>query len=229
MINEGGDALQPNLSEYTAFDVEGSWEADGKSRVGINQISGSSQYDVLNNEQDIYLVTKLPTAYLWSQTGAGTYSEYIPFGGTVATLPQFSDDFVNYSMNIAGASNNVAYNNSISIVVDNPIGNFPTNTVFTDSYTVKQGAKYGEYSNPTPVVYASSSILTTSGSGGDYYANPGEIYFTTDEIARLNTAASNNEQPQVPQLSDDYNFLLTSTFTLSPVFEYITGGSGGEK
>ena len=227
LINEGGDALQPNLSEYTAFDVEGSWEADGKSRVGINQISGSSQYDILNNEQDIYLVTKLPTAYLWSQTGAGTYSEYIPFGGTVATLPQFSDDFVNYSMNIAGASNNVAYNNSISIVVDNPIGNFPTNTVFTDSYTVKQGAKYGEYSNPTPVVYASSSILTTSGSGGDYYANPGEIYFTTDEIARLNTAASNNEQPQVPQLSDDYNFLLTSTFTLSPVFEYITGGSGG--
>ena len=224
LINEGGDALQPNLSEYTAFDVEGSWQADGKSRVGINQISGSSQYDILNNEQDIYLVTKLPTAYLWSQTGAGTYSEYIPFGGTVATLPQFSDDFVNYSMNIAGASNNVAYNNSINIVVDNPIGNFPTNTVFTDSYTVKQGAKYGEYSNPTPVVYASSSILTTSGSGGDYYANPGEIYFTTDEIARLNTAASNTEQPQVPQLSDDYNFLLTSTFTLSPLFRYLTGG-----
>ena len=224
LINEGGDALQPNLSEYTAFDVEGSWQADGKSRVGINQISGSSQYDVLNNEQDIYLVTKLPTAYLWSQTGAGTYSEYIPFGGTVATLQQFSDNFVNYSMNIAGASNNTAYNNSIDIVVDNPIGNFPTNsptTVFTDSYTVKQGAKYGEYNG---TVYASSSILTTSGSGGDYYANPGEIYFTTDEIARLNTAASNNEQPQVPQLSDDYNFLLTSTFTLSPLFRYLTGG-----
>ena len=42
LINDTGDALQPNLSPYTAFDVEGSWGEGENARVGINQVSGSS-------------------------------------------------------------------------------------------------------------------------------------------------------------------------------------------
>ena len=36
------------LPPYTAFDVRQSWNNFGGSTVAINQVSGSSQYDLLN-------------------------------------------------------------------------------------------------------------------------------------------------------------------------------------
>ena len=232
LINEGGDALQPNLSEYTAFDVEGSWKEGGKSRVGINQISGSSQYDVLNNEQDVYLVTKLPTAYLWSQVGSGEYSNYIPLGGTSITIPSINDTFIQYGMNIAGSSYNSAANDNITATFENMIGQFPTSIVDTiaDDYTVQYFDRYG-LSGSNGTVYASSSITITSASAspapGNPYSNPGEIYFNTDQIAINNDAAGDNAQPTGNELSDDYNFVLNGTVTVSPPSRYLTGGSGG--
>ena len=42
MINGGGDALNPLISPYTAYDVLGTWDNGGQGQVGINQISGST-------------------------------------------------------------------------------------------------------------------------------------------------------------------------------------------
>ena len=53
LINDSGDAKQPQLSPYTAFDVEGSWDEGGIGRVGLGTISGSTQYNALNNFQSI--------------------------------------------------------------------------------------------------------------------------------------------------------------------------------
>ena len=45
MINPGGDALNPLISPYTAYDVLGTWDEGGLGQVGINQVSGSTQFD----------------------------------------------------------------------------------------------------------------------------------------------------------------------------------------
>ena len=52
MINGSGDALNPLISPYTAYDVLGTWDNGGQGQVGINQISGSTQFDALNGYQE---------------------------------------------------------------------------------------------------------------------------------------------------------------------------------
>ena len=221
LINEGGDALQPNLSPYTAFDVQGSFQEDGKSRVGINQISGSSQYDILNNEQDIYLVTKLPTPYMWSLTGAGTYSDYIPLGFSPAQSPFTNNDFEQYGMSIEGAPYAAGNENARVVDLTNLLSSSAQD--MENSYSVLHAERYG-LSGSDATIFASSSIVTGSaGSPGGLqtYANPGEFFFNTDQFAFDNdnvggvTPGRSSLQPTGTGLSDDYtittNYKVPST------------------
>ena len=225
LINEGGDPKQPNLSPYTAFDIQGSWQAGGVARVGINQISGSTQYDILNNIQSVYEVTKLPSPYLYSQTGATTFSTWIPLGSDTYNVPSNDDEFVNYSMGIEGAPYSTI-KDEIQISLPNLVSG-SANPIKTD-YTVNYGARYGfSGSNPggsTPTVYASSSIITASGTPTPLptYALPGEVFFNTDQFACDNdncqnvTPGRSSLQPQGNQLSDNYTINLEAQFPSTP-------------
>lgn len=217
LINEGGDAKQPNLSPYTAFDIQGSWQANGVARIGVNQSSGSTQYDILNNIQSVYEVTKLPTPYLYSQTGATSFSTWIPLGSDTYNVESNDDEFVNYSMNIEGAP--YSSNNNLSITLPNLVSG-STNLIPTD-YTVTYDARYG-FSGSTPIlptlptVYASSSIVTESVA----YAVPGEVFFNQDQFAKDNDdpqyPTRSSLQPQGNQLSDNYTINLEAQFPSTP-------------
>ena len=76
MINPGGDALNPLISPYTAYDVLGTWDNGGLGQVGINQISGSTQFDALNGFQTTFKVGQQAIPLLYSQTSANTFDKY---------------------------------------------------------------------------------------------------------------------------------------------------------
>jgi len=234
LINEGGDAKQPNLSPYTAFDIQGSWQADGVARIGVNQSSGSTQYDVLNNIQSVYEVTKLPSPYLYSQTGASTFSTWIPLGSDTYNVASNDDEFMNYSMGIAGAPYSED-NNEININLPNLVSGSNNRTMPTN-YTVNYEARYGfSGSNPggsVPTVYASSSIITASAAAPlpSIYALPGEVFFNQDQFAydNDNTPARSSLQPKGNQLSDNYIINLDAEFPSTPP-HYIRTSPFGDK
>ena len=235
LINEGGDAKQPNLSPYTAFDIQGSWQADGVARIGVNQSSGSTQYDVLNNIQSVYEVTKLPSPYLYSQTGASTFSTWIPLGSDTYNVASNDDEFMNYSMGIEGAPYSTI-KDELQISLPNLVSG-SANPIKTD-YTVNYGARYGfSGSNPggsTPTIYASSSIITASGTPTPLptYALPGEVFFNTDQFACDNdncenvTPGRSSLQPQGNQLSDSYTINLEAQFPSTPPSLIRTNNNG---
>ena len=119
LINDSGDALQPNLSPYTAYDVEGSWVEGEGARVGINQVSGSSQYDQLNGLNPIKYVAKEPVAVLWSQTGADTFRSDLPLAGAPGIVSTFTASFLSYGMVVQGR-NFIANDQDDKII---PLGN----------------------------------------------------------------------------------------------------------
>jgi hypothetical protein len=71
-------------------------------RVGINQISGSSQFDQINGLQPIYKVAESPVAVLWSQTGANTTASTIGVEGAAGLVSTFQADFLSYAMQASG-------------------------------------------------------------------------------------------------------------------------------
>ena len=67
LINGSGDANNPNLSPYTAFDIKGTWKETTNSedpdsretgRVAMNQAEGSTAYNFLNGDQEIEKVAQ---------------------------------------------------------------------------------------------------------------------------------------------------------------------------
>ena len=224
LINEGGDPKQPNLSLYTAYDIQGSWQANGVARIGINQISGSTQYDTLNNIQPVYEVTKLPSPYLYSQTGATSYSTWIPLASDVYSPGVTTDTFENYSMNIDGNPFQASSENQINIVLPNVVS--ASNDTIVNDYTIVQGARYGLSGSNDSTVYASSSILTTTSA----YAVPGEVYFNKDQFAIDNDNPAyptrNGDLPTGLGLSDSYTINLNVEFPSTPPLEIETETGG---
>lgn len=217
LINEGGDPKQPNLSPYTAFDIEGSWEEGGVGRVGINQISGSTQYDALNNLQPIGLVAKQIVPYFWSQTGNNSYATVsIPMSGKF--FNDVTAEFLQYGMTVAG---NLYKESNENTFVPTLGDNFFTSATTTfNTQTFNQAFLYGEYVNPPDSIsqQVSHSFVTGSSPTGTPvavdYADIGEIFFNDDKWAQegLNGLI-------IPNLSDSYTIKTNFSFpasTLSP-------------
>jgi hypothetical protein len=212
LINEGGDALQPNLSPYTAFDVEGTWDEGGLGRVGINQISGSTQFDQLNNLQPIYKVAKLPQPVLYSQTGATSYAslattQSIPLAGNPNRISSYNPAFLQYGMNIAGNSYTVQNDNDKNIDLFNIASGI---TGSGNSLTVTYKSAYGYSGSGATTKFVESSIITGSLAGlpgpdtygTTYTGQPGMAYFTTDPFTATMPGLSGN------QLSDNWKFRM---------------------
>ena len=231
LINDSGDALQPNLSPYTAFDVQGSWTENQNARVGINQVSGSSQFDQLNGLQSVKYVAKEPVAVLWSQTGANTFRTDIPLAGAPGIVSTFTSSFLNYGMTIQGRNYEANNQNDKTIPLYNVLDQAATAGLFTFSTS----SRYGEVSS-TVIEQASSSIvsnLSTAPNGGSVggtatYANVGEVYFNKDYFAINNSGDTPPGYDYLSgnQLSDVYEILAVMEFpsTMPKFFKTDNGG-----
>ena len=167
LINEAGDANNPNLSPYTAFDIQGTWSpttnpsSSEVGRVGMNQISGSTSYNLLNGFQTIDRVTQQAVPIIYSQTSSVGYSNFIPIRSR--GVSSYTPPFTQYGMTYQGT------------VVD---GNYAATKVITIPNILSQiGNNLTGISQPTRYnSNVSSSIVSSSVT----YANIGEVYFTTD-------------------------------------------------
>ncbi len=236
LINDTGDALQPNLSPYTAYDVEGSWVESEGARVGINQTSGSSQYDQLNGLQPVKFVAKEPVAVLWSQTSAGDFRTDIPLAGAPGIVSTFTSSFLSYNMVVQGRNTNT--NNQGDKVI--PEYNVLDQAATAGLFTFSTSSRYGFVASSTQN-QASSSIVSIespapNGNGGTgagnnvtaQYANTGEIYFNRDYFAINGTGDTppGFDYLSGNQLSDVYDFSALMEFpsTMPVYFRTDAGG-----
>ena len=153
LIDANGNALQPNLSKFTGFDVRGTWDEGGFGRVGINTIPGSTQFDTLNGLQDIFKVAKQPVPILYSQNSANTFNPFIPIIGNPKEVSSFAADFLQYGMTLEGSAYSI--NNSMDKNIQiSSLGEL----MFLNNYSLATASRYGEY-DTTGRIYASSSII----------------------------------------------------------------------
>lgn len=230
LINAAGDALQPILSPYTAFDVEGSWTAGGLGRLGVNQISGSSQYDSLNGLNSIYEVAKEPVAILWSQTSSAGYSNYIPLAGNPNEISNFVADFLQYGFSVDGTAKNGETNDK-NITLNNLLAGVSS----SGNYTFTTSSNFGYY-NATYPEYASSSIISDQfdiygdGSGqGDDGARSTAEGATTQGLVRFNrdiVQGGGGIPVNTTSLSDSWKIRLFAEFPSTPPHEYRTDAGG---
>ena len=224
LINDSGDALQPNLSPYTAFDVEGSWTEGEGARVAINQVSGSSQFDQLNGLNPVKLVAKEPVAVLWSQTGANTYagsdvSGSIPLAGAPGVVSTYTSSFLSYNMTVQGRDFN-SLNQNDKVV---PLTTAMSQGDQANQFTFSTSSRYGQVSAGV-VAQASSSVissLSTAPNGGSVggtatYGNVGEMFFNQDYFAI-------NDSTDTPP---GYDYLtgndLSDVYSFTAQFEFPT-------
>jgi len=228
LINSAGDALQPVLSPYTAYDLEGSWTEGGLARIGINQISGSTQYDNLNNFQKVFRVAKEPVPVLWSQTGADSFAvsgseDYptitssIPLAGNPSRVSSYVAAFCNYGLAAQGNVFNANNGDDKNITMVNALAGI-TSSIQVNTTDIDYPVDYG-YSGSDGLRYISSSLITQSVSEPGYYGNAGEYFFTADPFA-TNGAISSG------QLSDDYKLVFNFQQESSAVWRVKTDNGG---
>ncbi len=222
MVNPGGDALNPLISPYTAYDVLGTWDEGGLGQVGINQVSGSTQFDALNGFQTTFKVGQQAIPLLYSQTSANTFATAIPIAGNAAQVSGVTSSFIEYDMSSQGSSKVEAYQDAFNVVYYNiaqgiasQIGQiFPQAPGTFDSlqFNFETGSGFGvQRASPVdingvvelPIITASIGTYTppTNVFGTEYFGNPGEIFFTTDPLG----SGSGD-------LSDDY--MIRGTFVI---------------
>jgi len=226
MINAGGDALNPLLSEYTAFDVLGTWDEGGLGQVGINQVSGSTQFDALNGFQSTFKVGKQAIPLLYSQTSANDFAQAIPIAGNAEQISNVTSSYIEYDMTSQGSNKLSQEQNAINVNYFNIAQGIATQTTQimpqvpgafdSTRFTISSGSGWGvKRANPDvngvielPII--TSSIATpytapTDVFGTEYFGNPGEVFFTADPLGSGST-----------DLSDDYQirgtFVQPSTF-----------------
>ena len=232
LINDSGDALQPNLSPYTAFDVEGTWDENGMGRVGINQISGSSQYDNLNGLQTFDKIAKEPVAILWSQTASDGYSDIVPLGGNPNTISNFVAEFTNFSMTYIGNAKSSSNADQKIVPLANMIGpgmQDASALTYQDRFTF--GTRYGD-AGAGGTAYTSSigtGAALQSGSQALKLAQgpnagtgaPGEFILPVDPIS---------PNASLDAMSDVYTISVEGRFPATGPDEYRTSaGSRSEK
>ena len=227
LINDSGDAKQPQLSPYTAFDVEGSWDEGGLGRVGLGTVSGSTQYNELNNFQRVSRVGYEPVPVLWSQTSAGSFSNVLPLQGNPDEVSNFNAEFLNYNTTLQGANWNATYNNSkyISTSLTNEF-ELP---VSASLWTVTSASRFGLSGSDGIIYVNANTFLTSSTSIGnnaqDAFGLPGEVFFTRDPFN--NTAGTNNPvQGSNNNLSSVYKYKMSVQIPSSVPsrFRYDAGG-----
>ena len=215
LINEAGDASNPNLSPYTAFDIQGTWSpttnpsSSEVGRVGMNQITGSTSYNLLNGFQTVDRVTQQAVPIIYSQTSSVGYSNFIPIRSR--GVSSYTPPFTQYGMTYQGT----VYNSTIpkpTKVVNTP------NILSTININTSGISKPARYNGDVVNSIVSESVN---------YANIGEVYFSTDP-----ETLTNPTDPSLPPtisgrtLSANYTLDFKGSFPSSVPQTYRTDAGG---
>ena len=210
LINGAGDANNPNLSPYTAFDIQGTWVETTNpeylqfGRVAMNQQEGSTAYNFLNGDQEIEKVGKQLVPILYSQTSSNGYQSYIPLKGQ--NIPTYVPTYTEYGMSYVGALYDSGDNNLKSIYHSNLLGNVTPSTLQAGlEYSVGFDINGSEGTCDDPIV------SQTTCSPQDL----GQVYFVIDPLAD----GSNS-------LTAPYTLEFTGKFPTTPPQEYRTDSGG---
>jgi hypothetical protein len=113
LIGENSEVRQPNLSEYTAFDVEGTWDEGGIGQVSLNAISESNQFLTLEGNQTIYKVGKKVSPILYSQNSSIGFTTTMSLNNVSAP----TSNFTNYGLSARGETIPPVSNNNLDDIV----------------------------------------------------------------------------------------------------------------
>ena len=228
LINGTGDANNPNLSPYTAFDIKSTWKETTVSddpdlietgRVAMNQVEGSTAYNFLNGDQEIEKVAQQLVPILYSQTSSDGYQRFIPLKGQ--DIPEYTQPYTEYGMNYGGGlfvpangldtpSNNPANKN---INISNLLGSVSAATLQAGvNYLNNFGPDLTPESCDDPII-TTTACATSAGPNADL----GNVFFVTD--------------PKEPEgstngLSAEYTIEFSGKFPTTPPQEVRTSTGG---
>ena len=210
LINGAGDANNPNLSPYTAFDIQGTWVETTNpedlqfGRVAMNQQEGSTAYNFLNGNQEIEKVGQQLVPVLYSQTSSDGYQSFIPLKGQ--SIPEYFQQYTEYGMNFIGPLYIPGNDNSKNITLTNLLGSAgATNLASGVNYLNNFGPTIESGSCDDPII--SDSTCGTAGL----------INFVTDPQAP--TGSPNG-------LSATYTIEFSGKFPTTPPQIYRTSEGG---
>ena len=112
LIGENSEVRQPNLSEYTAFEVQGTWDEGGIGQVSLNAISESNQFLTLEGNQTIYKVGKKVSPILYSQTSSIGLTGSISLNNVSAP----DSNFTNYGLSARGTTLSPVSTNNVDSI-----------------------------------------------------------------------------------------------------------------
>ena len=116
LVDGTGKAIQPNLSDWGAFDLKSTYaisETDqannsqfasyeNKARIAINPQESQTQYLALNGIQSLLKVAQRVEPVLYSQTSSIGYTRVIPMGGFSGLVSNYVATFTDYSLTAGG-------------------------------------------------------------------------------------------------------------------------------
>ena len=221
LINGTGDANNPNLSPYTAFDIKSTWKETTNSndpdlietgKVAMNQVEGSTAYNFLNGDQEIEKVAQQLVPILYSQTSSNGYQSFIPLKGQ--SIPEYTQPYTEYGMNYNGAlfvpANGVNPANK-NINISNLLGS-------VSATTLQAGVNY--LNNFGPDITPDSCddpIITNAACATDPNASLGNVFFITDPKEPVGSTNG---------LSAPYSIEFSGKFPTTPPQEVRTSTGG---
>ena len=215
LINGSGDANNPNLSPYTAFDIKGTWKETTNTddpdkietgKVAMNQQEGSTAYNFLNGDQEIEKVAQQLVPVLYSQTSSNGYQPFIPLKGQ--NIPAYSQSYTEYGMTFNGPLFVTGDRNSKNITYTNLLASAGSTNLISG---VSRLNNFGPFTPPD--VLCNDPIVSQATCG----VTVGSIFFVTDPKAPTGNANA---------LSAPYSIEFSGKFPTTPPQEYRTSTGG---
>ena len=192
LVDGSGKATQPNLSDWSAFDLESTFQVLqtdqstgqisylNRARIAINPDEQQTQYLALQGLKPLFKVAKRAEPILYSQTSSAGYATAIPLGGFPGVVSNYTATFNDYSFNAEGQATTAERDDKQFTLVP-----FAGSGSYTTGSTAPNRPGGGAADGPD------APYPLRTGSGNDL---SGVIKFTADPLAN----GSNN-------LSDDYD------------------------
>tara|TARA_B100002019_G_scaffold30229_1_gene24193 strand:+ start:6134 stop:10057 length:3924 start_codon:yes stop_codon:yes gene_type:complete len=119
LVDGTGKAVQPNLSDWGAFDLQATYAVsetdnnpnntalgayENKARIAVNPQDSQTQYLALNGVKSLLKVAKRIEPVLYSQTSSIGYTRVVPMGGFAGVVSNYEADFTDYSLTAGGTA-----------------------------------------------------------------------------------------------------------------------------
>lgn len=192
LIGENSEVRQPNLSEYTAYDVKGTWDEGGIGKISLNAISESNQFLQLEGNQNIYKVGKKVVPVLYSQTSSIGFTTTMSLNNVSVVT---GSSFTNYGLSARGTIIPPVSNNNLDDIEG--LAMTISNTESLDSTVVSPLITTGSLSGSIAFRY---DPLTTDSTLSDDYKLQLTYTQPTSRPRRRAKAGSWNNKFEIGQI-----------------------------